>query len=283
MDRIKNSRAASFAAVALVYVIAGAAGTAVYQALPYTVWLKLLIADAAATVVTFVFSVVFGNASVYDPYWSVQPIFIVVCFALGNGLTALTAFPFAAIILWGLRLTANWAYTFHGLDREDWRYRVVRSRAGSLYPIANFFGIHMIPTLIVYLCTLPVVLLMESGEPFRVWPLPFFLVSLLGVGLELFADIQMHRFRRSKKGGFIRTGLWKNSRHPNYLGEILMWWGIGLYCVSAMPGIWYLLGGALANTILFLCVSIPMADERQSLKAGWEKYREETNMLLPFK
>ena len=283
MNRIKNSRGASFAAAVLIYMIAGVVGILVFRALHYTTWLRLLLADVTATVVTFLFSLLFKNASVYDPYWSVQPPVILVGFALLRGVTAASLLPLIAVLLWGVRLTANWAYTFHGFDREDWRYRVIKNRTGGYYPLVNFFGIHLMPTLIVYLCTLPAVFLFENSPRFSFWALPFFLLSLIGLGLELVADIQMQSFRKSGRGGLIRTGLWRNSRHPNYLGEILMWWGVGLYAVSTMPNIWYLLGGALANTILFLSVSIPMADERQSLKYGYEQYYAETNMLMPFK
>ena len=62
-----------FCIIAIVYVIAGAIGLIIYQSLPYVFWLRLLISDVLATVVVFVFSCIFRNASVYDPYWSVQP------------------------------------------------------------------------------------------------------------------------------------------------------------------------------------------------------------------
>ena len=62
-----------------------------------------------------------------------------------------------------------------------------------------------------------------------------------------------------------------------------MWWGVGLSVVCAFPKDWYLLVGAAANTILFLCVSIPMADGRQSRKEGWAEYKKATRMLLPVK
>jgi steroid 5-alpha reductase family enzyme len=97
------------------------------------------------------------------------------------------------------------------------------------------------------------------------------------------ADIQMHKFRKNRNGSFIRVGLWKYSRHPNYLGEILMWWGVGLSVVFACPSAWYLLVGAIANTVLFLVVSIPMADKRQSKKDGFVEYKKQTRMLLPIK
>ena len=62
-----------------------------------------------------------------------------------------------------------------------------------------------------------------------------------------------------------------------------MWWGVALAVVCAAPSAWYLIAGAVANTLLFLVVSIPMADKRQSRKAGFAEYKMETRMLLPIK
>jgi len=73
MKALKQNRGASFIAVALVYILATVVGVIVYRALDLEWWLSLLIADALATVATFIFSLIFKNASVYDPYWSVQP------------------------------------------------------------------------------------------------------------------------------------------------------------------------------------------------------------------
>ena len=95
------------------------------------------------------------------------------------------------------------------------------------------------------------------------------------------ADCEMHAFRRRAEGGFIRRGLWKYSRHPNYLGEILMWWGVALSAVCVMPAKWWLLAGAAANTLLFLFVSIPLADGHQARKEGFAAYKKNTRMLLP--
>ena len=111
----------------------------------------------------------------------------------------------------------------------------------------------------------------------------FLLLSVLAACLQGAADIQMHRYRKNRTTPFIRVGLWKYSRHPNYLGEILMWWGVALAVVFAAPDKFYLAAGALANTVLFLAVSIPMADKRQSRKDGFDEYKAATRMLLPIK
>lgn len=280
---VKNNRSVSFVIITLIYILAAWGGIALYRALPYSMWLRLLIADVFATVITFVFSVLLRNASVYDPYWSVQPIVILLAFAFGQELSPIRLMLLFAVCLWGVRLTVNWAYTFKGLEHQDWRYTMLEQTTGIFYPVINFAGIHIVPTLVVYGCVLPAVYMMTATANGNAAAALALLVSIAATVMQGTADVQMHRHRRAGIGGFIRTGLWKYSRHPNYLGEILMWWGVALAAVFSLGWSWYLITGAAANTLLFLCVSIPLADGRQSKKEGFAEYKKQTRMLLPIK
>ncbi len=279
----KSSRTISFFLIALIYIGAAAVGIVCYRALPYSQWLNLLVADCAATVFTFVFSLIFINASVYDPYWSVQPMVILLAFAIGRPHSWPHWLLLIVILAWGLRLTANWAYTFHGLDCQDWRYSMLKDNTGVFYPLINLIGIHIVPTLVVYGCVIPAVLVLTSSATGNVITVCCFALSSLAVMMQGYSDYHMQKFRKEKTGGFIRSGLWKYSRHPNYLGEILMWWGVALLAVSVLGFHWYLIAGAVANTLLFFLVSIPMAEARQAKKEGFEAYKNETRMLLPMK
>ncbi len=281
MKTLKQSRIGSFLAVSAVYILAGALGAFVYGRLPLPWYLALLVADALATVFTFLFSLIFQNASVYDPYWSVQPPVILLAFAADKEITFFGALLLFVVLLWGVRLTANWAYTFGGLNHQDWRYTMLQEKTGAFYPLINFIGIHMVPTLVVYACTLPAVYALIHGLSANAGSIALLGVSLCAILLQGTADVQMHRYRKSKDAPFNRHGLWKYSRHPNYLGELLMWWGVALSVVSLAPAAWGLLLGALANTVLFFAVSIPMADGRQSRKDGFAAYKQETRALLP--
>ncbi len=283
MKKLKQNRAASFVAVTLVYIIATVVGIAVYRTLNLSWWLSLLIADVAATIVTFIFSVIFGNASVYDPYWSVQPAVILIAFAIKKELTSLGILLIVAVAYWAIRLTANWAYTFVDLNHQDWRYTMLKEKTGVFYPLINFVGIHMVPTFVVYGCILPAVWAVINDATANFGSVFFLCISLGAITMQGIADYQMHTFRKNKNGAFIRNGLWKYSRHPNYLGEILMWWGVALSVISAAPNAWYLAIGALANTALFFAVSIPMADGKQSRKEGFAEYKKQTRALLPIK
>lgn len=288
----KQNRPLSFVIVAVVYILATVVGIVLCNILPYDLWLNILIADVLATVFVFVFSVVLGNASVYDPYWSVQPMVIGVALLVSQKhFTLYNILLLAVVLLWGIRLTANWAYTFGNLTCQDWRYTMLKEKTKGFYPIINFVGIHMVPTLVVYGCCLPIIFAMQNSIEItldNIHCLVFLAVSLGAVVLQCASDIQMHKFRKDKREGktnepFMRRGLWKHSRHPNYLAEILMWWGVGLSGAVILPNSWFVIIGAVANTLLFTFVSIPMADGRQSRKQGFDQYKAETFALLPFK
>lgn len=278
------TRKESFIILSVIYVLAAIAGIVTYILLPelWPFWARLLVSDVLSTVVVFIFSLVFKNASVYDPYWSVQPIVILIAFAVGKKITFLKLLLLLAVLLWGIRLTANWAYTFKSLRHEDWRYEMLQDKTGPFYPIINFVGIHMVPTLVVYLCALPAVAMMIGSPRENLIAFVGLAVSMGAATMQGFSDVQMHRFRKRGDGGFIREGLWKNSRHPNYLGEILMWWGIGISAVASLgTNYLFLLIGAVANTALFLFVSIPLAEGKQSKKEGYSEYKAQTRVLLP--
>lgn len=275
-----RNRPLSFTILAFIYALATVFGTAIFTRINADYKIALLIADILSTVLVFIFSLILKNASVYDPYWSVQPIVIVSFFAVKNGLTPLGVLLICAIFFWGIRLTSNWAYTFANLTAQDWRYTMLKEKTKAFYPVINFIGIHMVPTLIVYLCTLPAVIAIQTKADLNPISIVFIAISICAATIQGIADLQMHTFKKNGGTGFIRVGLWKHSRHPNYLGEILMWWGIGLACLLSMPGIWYLLAGAVANTILFLCVSIPLAEAHQARKPGFEEYKKQTRVLI---
>ena len=158
-----------------------------------------------------------------------------------------------------------------------------KEKTGAFYPLINFFGIHLFPTLVVYACVLPIVYALALGAKLSVGSVLFLGLSLCAVALQGTADIQMHKYRKDRKTAFIRIGLWKYARHPNYLGEILMWWSIALMVVCSAPSAWYLIFGACANTLMFAFISIPLAEGKQAEKEGYEQYKKETRALLPIK
>lgn len=281
---MKQSRRRSFVFTIIVYALALAVGLFVYGRMRGGVLFRVFAADIAATVFLFLVSLPLENASVYDPYWSVAPIVILPLAMRAFGVwNAGTIALLCCVTYWGVRLTANWAYTFQGYDHQDWRYTMLREKSGALYPLVSLFGIMLFPTLVVYLCLLPALHYIQFGGINLVTLLGFAL-CLCAATLQLVADVQLHRFQRQAKnrGQIIRHGVWRHARHPNYLGEILMWWGVYVVLLSVRPPLWLLGIGALTNTLMFLLISIPMAESRMAgYKEGFDRYVQETNRLLP--
>jgi steroid 5-alpha reductase family enzyme len=252
--------------VALAYAAGGLGAWAVGLLLPgrHPVLVGLL-ADVAATLVVFAFSAALSNSSVYDPYWSLAPIVLVGYWWLQTGarfeLPALAAL--ALVAWWGLRLTWNWVRRWNGLTDEDWRYVQMRERYGRFYWPVSLAGIHLVPTLLVFAGCLPLYPLLTDPPARGGWAtLAGLSFTAAAVTLETSADRQLWRWRASGRRGALRSGLWGRCRHPNYLGEILFWWGLFLSGVATEPAWWPAVAGPLAITALFLGVSIPWKDRR---------------------
>ena len=271
------SKAGSIAIIALIYGIATATGVLLFNKLQTPELTALLAADILATIVVWGFGLLYENVSVYDPYWSVAPPVIFTIWAIyKNAWTLPVVLLLIAVWYWGIRLTGNWAGTFKGLAHEDWRYtRYRESQSPLLFHITNFFGLNMMPTLIVFACMVPGLQLYDTTATPLSWV--GFAVCISAATLQLISDTQIHNFRREHPGQYCTVGLWKHGRHPNYFGEISFWWGIWI-----MYGqIDWLILAPIAMTALFLFISIPMMERRQlQNKPGYAEYRKNTRILI---
>ncbi len=277
------SKAASLAIIFLIYALATAVGIITYikaaPAMPELV--ALLLADVIATIFVWAMGLVYSNVSVYDPYWSVAPPVMFTIWAFYKSCFTLPVILLLiAVWYWGIRLTGNWVHTFKGLGHEDWRYtRYRETQSPFLFQITNFFGLNMMPTVLVFACMLPGFKLFGAASANWLTWLGF-VICLSSATIQLVADTQIHRFRDAHPGQFCNVGLWKNGRHPNYFGEIQMWWGVWIMYASLNGIDWHILA-PVAMTALFLFVSIPMMERRQlERKPGYAEYRKQTRILI---
>jgi steroid 5-alpha reductase family enzyme len=263
-------RTASLARIVIAYVVALAVAAAWLGWGPSTgrLWLDTLVADLLATLVVFAFSRTYRNSSFYDAYWSVAPPVILLWWwsqADAGASQVRTWLVTVVVMAWAVRLTANWVRGFPGLHHEDWRYPMLRERAGRAEAVVDLLAIHVFPTLQVYLAMLPVYLAVVLPAREAGWlDVVALLVGLAAVLLQLVADEQMRGFVRAREPGEAMTrGLWGWSRHPNYFGEITFWFSLGLFGLSASPADWWwLFAGAAAMVAMFLGASIPMMEQR---------------------
>lgn len=273
----------------LVYICAaGAALLAVSLCRGFHPILIVAVADLSATVVVFLFSLAVNNSSMYDPYWSVAPVVIAFYFfslaPAEQGLAVRQVVLLVLVCLWAVRLTVNWMVTWSGISHEDWRYVNIREKTGRAYWLSSFLGIQLFPTIVVFFGCLSFLPALGSGtKPFGPLDYAGTAVIFIAVLFELFADRQVHRFIRENRGkGMVcNRGLWRYSRHPNYLGEILFWWGVFLFGASS-GFTWIIVPGPVLVSILFLFISIPMMEKHlMKSRPAYGEYKRVTSVLIP--
>jgi len=272
----------------IAYIIAIFAATIAISFLPDSVSLfwRGAIGDVVATVAVYGFSIAFRNSSLYDPYWSVAPPAIALYWLIGSGVQVSVAqwFCVGVIMFWAIRLTLNWLRGWEGLKHEDWRYVMLEKKNPSLYWLTNFGGIHMFPTVMVFLGMIPVYFLMVGTLELNVLVIAGGLISIAATFIEWIADEQMRAFRKTAvKGSFIDSGLWRYSRHPNYFGEISFWFGLWVMALGLDFALWWTGIGWLGMLLMFLLASIPMMEEKnRHSKKGFENYVQRVSVLVPW-
>ena len=247
--------------------------------------LAILIADVTATVFVWMTGLICRTASVYDPYWSLQTFFFYLgMLILNNNWNLFTIAVLVVIGIYSARLTLNFIKGFHDLSYVDWRYKMLREKSGKLFQLVNLFGICMFPTLVVYSASIPLfVYAFLPVEELSYLDFIGLAIILFGTILELISDLQMKKFikNRASRSEVINIGLWKYSRHPNYLGEILIWFGVALVLMISHFMYWYLISGAVINLLMFLFISIPMEEKHMlEYKPEMKEYMRTTSPLL---
>ncbi len=265
--------------IACIYILGITLAVFVFMYVPYdTMFLKVLIANSVATFFIFIMSTVFKNSTIYDPYWSVAPMVMVIPFI--QTLSSASVLLLGVLYFWALRLTWNWIKTFKDLHTQDWRYNHFKNKSKKLWPIVNFFGIHYMPTMVVYLAMIPAFMVLTGAYQASFLTVFAFFITITAVLIQAVADRQMHQHLNQQNKTVLDSGLWACSRHPNYFGEIIFWFGIFLMMLSVNPA--FIAGiGALVNLLMFIGISIPLMERRQlQRRPEYQTYQNNTPMLL---
>ena len=251
-------------------------------------WKAITIGHIVATLIIYLASVLAKNSSFYDPFWSIAPLPIIIYLSFisyekdKNLLKVLVIL--IPVIYWSLRLTNNWRRSWKGLSHEDFRYIDLKTRFKKFPYLIDFFGIHLYPTLQVNFSLFPLYYYFLSD--FSPMPIALYIFSFFTIGavfLEHLADEQMREFRSrpENKGKTMNRSLWKYSRHPNYLGEVLFWWGLYLMTLSVNLNFWWLFICPLSMTLMFTLVTCSMMDNRSLLnRPDYSTYMAKTSQLL---
>lgn len=259
---------------------------------------KAGVITACSIVVTFLFSLITGDYSWTDRLWSTLPVALAWMYAFSAGLNAPAVTVSVLITLWGARLTFNFARRGGYSGEEDYRWTILRERINNpvLWLIFNFLFIACYQQMLFIAFTSPLSLLVEPSNP-TFTPLSFaaILMFALCLGIETLADQQQYTFQQAKynllprveehaedyERGFRTSGLFRFSRHPNYFGELGVWFSIYLFCVSFSQSILhYTLIGPLLLTLLFVGSTIFTESITKSKYPAYQAYQQKVPPIL---
>lgn len=232
------------------------------------------------------FSVLLRDSSLFDRFWGLSFLCISLLVFPWREAGLEEWFLLMAVGLWSLRLSLyitmrNWN------QGEDKRYAAIRAKHPK-YAIKSFFMIFGLQSVMAYVVSWPLFFQFtqesqwSSSTSNLAHGMGAFLFCI-GFGLEVIADEQMRRFRLNPQGlTVMRTGLWRYSRHPNYFGECLLWWGFSLYAFPHGP--WWMLISPLLMTYLLVSFTGkgPLEEDLRRRKPQYRHYVQTTSSFVPW-
>jgi steroid 5-alpha reductase family enzyme len=231
-------------------------------------------------------SIVRRDASLVDPWWSIGFLVIAAHSAWVTGFTPAKALLLGAVCLWAVRLW--WHLLARSVGKpEDPRYAAFRAKYGAeRYWWISLFQVFLLQAVLLWVISAPLQLAEAAPAPGPIGPLHIAAAGLFLVGFtfEAIADRQLQRFRDdpASRGQVLDRGLWRLSRHPNYFGEAVLWWGFGLFALDQPWGWLALLGPALMTFMLVRVSGVTMLDEHLlKSRPGYADYLRRTPAFVP--
>ncbi|MFM9968208.1 MAG: DUF1295 domain-containing protein [Burkholderiales bacterium] len=249
--------------------------------------LNVTLALAALAVAAWALSVVKQNTGLVDSFWGLFFLLGTLVYALtmpsasdGHGARALLVLLLVAI--WALRLSIyitlrNWG------EAEDRRYQAIRARNQPGYQWKSLYLVFGLQALLALLIGMPLFAAVHASTPLQVLDFAGLALWIFGFAFEAISDAQLTRFRRdpANRGKVMDSGLWRYTRHPNYFGEAVLWWGF--YCIALAAGAWWTLFAPLIMTWLLMKVSgvVLLEKDIAERRPGYREYVARTNAFVP--
>ncbi len=231
--------------------------------------------------VAFLISLIKKRNDVADIFWGI-----------GFVLVAWTSFLFSAnfkyhsllvnilVTIWGVRLALHIGLRNRGKG-EDFRYKAWRESWGKTFFIRSYLQVFILQGLLLFIISLPIIFVNKLNTEFSVFSAIGLLIWIIGFLFEAIGDYQLLQFTKNtaNKGKIIQNGLWKYTRHPNYFGEVTLWYGI--FCFALPIGFWTIIS-PITITLLILYVSgIPMLEKKYENNAEFAAYKNRTSAFFP--
>lgn len=232
----------------------------------------------------FVISLIVKRNDVADIAWGLG--YALVCGYLANTqpLTTVPLVVYLLVCIWALRLSLHIFLRNRG-KTEDFRYRQWRQEWGSSFYWRSYLQVYLLQGLFLWVIALPIVVAgVSAAVELTLFSYLGVLFWSIGFFFQAVGDYQLARFVKTRpdKEAVLQTGLWRYSRHPNYFGEILMWWGIFVITLPLPHALWGALGPVTITLLLTFVSGVPMLEKRYLGNPAYAAYQKRTSVLIPW-
>jgi len=250
----------------------------------------ILLTTAAVTLAMmfglWLVSLAMKNASIVDIFWGAGfAVIAVVTFARADGYAPRKLLIVSLVAIWGLRLASYIGWRNAGKG-EDFRYQAMRKRYGDRFALISLFTVFILQGVLMWVISLPLQFAQLSREPARLTWLDFLGAALwvIGLSFEAIGDGQLARFKAdpANKGKVMDRGLWAYTRHPNYFGDALLWWGYFLIALATRRGWWTVISPLLMTTLLMKVSGVALLEKTLvKTRPEYRDYVSRTSAFFP--
>ena len=236
--------------------------------------------------VLWLVSLAMKNASIVDIFWGAGfTVIALATFVLSDGYRPRKVLITSLAAIWGLRLASYIGWRNAGKG-EDFRYQAMRKRHGDRFALVSLFTVFVLQGVLMWVISLPLQIAQLYGDPRRLIWMDLLGAALWATGLsfEAIGDWQLARFKSqpANKGKVMDRGLWAYTRHPNYFGDALLWWGLYLIALATEGGWWTVVSPLLMTTLLMKVSGVALLEKTLvKTRPEYRDYVRRTSAFFP--
>ena len=231
----------------------------------------------------FIISLMIKRNDVADIAWGLGFVAIVIFLFVTQTHTLQSGVVYILTVIWGIRLDIHIGLRSKGKP-EDFRYKKWREDWGKNFALRSYLQVYLLQGFFMWIISVPIIVVsMAKNQATTPFLLFGSIVWLIGFAFESIGDYQLMLFIKQKqnKSDIMQTGLWKYTRHPNYFGEVLVWWGIYIIVLPLQYAIWAIISPITISYLVLYVSGIPMLEAKYKDNVAFEEYKKRTSAFFP--
>ena len=233
--------------------------------------------------VWFVISLLIKRNDIADIAWGLGFVAIAIFLFITQTSTLPSVIVYILTIIWGIRLAIHIGVRSKGKP-EDFRYKKWRDEWGKYFVLRSYLQVYLLQGFFMWIISVPIIVVaMAQNQAISPFILSGSIIWLIGFVFESIGDYQLMLFikQRQNKSDIMQTGLWKYTRHPNYFGEVLVWWGFFIMVLPLQYGRWAIISPITISFLLLYVSGIPMLEAKYKHHQTFQDYKKRTSAFFP--